>query len=239
MNKNIVIIILSVVIVGLCGFIAYDKLLNKKSDEKVSENQTQNETNEKENYKEYKTLENIELKDGSKWVVIKNSDSKSDYVTAVSKEVYDDDIQEETFDELSNELFNSEKKVDYNNSKTKKYVDSIANKLNVKLKEVDGYTIRLLKLEDIFEIDNKFTYDKEKDTYDYTGTLKLSDFLSFSLTMSPSKCTEGKCLPFYNVSQAQCYNDDEKCNNTYYIEHWQSGVGGIRPVINVYKTEIK
>lgn len=243
MKKNFVIVTLSLVIVGLCGYLAYDKLNKTEIKENKEENNKQKEDNpskeegkEENNYKEYEILDNIELKNGSKWTVIQKSDKKSDYVIAIAKEEYDD-IQEEFWEKMGNELYNLNK-VSYDESETKKYVDYIGEILEkkVKLKKVDGYKIRLLKLEDLFAIDDKFKYDSEVDSYDYYGKMDLSSFLG--LTMDNTKCSEGKCTTFYNVGSTQCYEEQKDCKEEYSISHWMLGVGGIRPVINVYKSEI-
>lgn len=248
MKKNIVLVILSMIIVGLCGYLAYDKMLNKEELKENSQSQNEaniddetNETDKKQEdkYKKYEVMENIELKDGSKWIVIKNSDENSDYVTAIARDTYEEDIQGETYEKISNEVFKSEK-INYNQSEMKKYVDSIEEKLNVKLKKVDGYTIRLLQLEDLFAIDNHFQYQEDFDNYQYTGKLDLSNFLG--LTMDTTKCKEGKCQAFYNLSCGPCVANQEgyaNANPRYFVDHWSLGLMPIRPVIHVYKFEIK
>jgi hypothetical protein len=266
MKKNVVIVLLSLVIVSLCGYLAYDKLNKTESKENKEENNKQKEENKEENnkqeeeniegkdeqkednsskeegkeennYKEYGILDNIELKDGSKWTVIQKSDKKKDYVIALAKEIYDNDIQGEVWEKLEDELY-SHDKVNYDKSETKKYVDRIGETLEkkVKLKKVDGYKIRLLKLEDLFAIDDKFKYDSEGDSYHYYGNMDLSSFLG--LTMDNTKCSEGKCTSFYDIGSTQCYEEQKDCKKEYFIAHWMLGVGGIRPVIYVYKSEI-
>lgn len=240
MKKNILIIILSIIILGLCGFIIFDKVSSNKVDGK-DENKNSNNgvnNNDKEDYLKYKKLEEIELKDGSKWIVIKDSDEKSDYVTALAMKKYDELIDSETYKKLQNEIFESYEKINYDNSETKKYVDSLVKLFDVKLKEVDGYKIRLLKIEDIFELDENFEYSY--DSYTYTGTKNLDNFLG--MTMSNTKCDRKeheKCTLFYNVDFTACYNP-EGCGDTkYFITNYSIGIGGFRPVINVYKSEIK
>ncbi len=244
MKKNIVIVVLSVIIIALGGYIVYDKVTNKEEVKEKNPTQKEEKTDEKnptkeEKYKKYEVFENIELKNGSKWIIIKNSDEKSDYVTAIAKNTYDEAMQGEIYEKISSEVFNSEK-INYNQSEIKKYVDSIGEKLNVKLKKVDNYTIRLIKLEDLFAIDNNFKYDDEIDHYNYLGTYDLSNFLG--LTMSTTKCTTGKCQSYYNLSCGPCVANQEGYDNSnprYFVDHWSSGLMPIRPVINVYKSEIK
>ena len=181
------------------------------------------------NYKEYNIYDEVILKDGSKWMVIENSSKDSDYVTLIKKE--DIEVTGNTGDQLMDEFFNST--TTYDNSKLKKYLNSVTNTIPVKLKEVNGYKIRLITVEEIMKNDNNWTYDKTYDYYTYNGNnSNISTFVG--LTMTNPKCTEGKCSAFYVVGAA--YNDNQKA--TYYIDHWASGLPQIKPVINVYKTEL-
>lgn len=230
MKKGVLYSIIVVLLVIISCESVYIFTENKKTNSGVNK--------ENENYTKYKKLEEIELKDGSKWIVIKDSDEKSDYVTALSMVSYPVE-DSETNKKLYSEAYESYEKIDYDNSEIKKYVDSLAKLFDVKLKEVDGYKIRLLKIEDIFEIDQNFDYDGY-DNYTYTGTKKLDNFIS--TTMSNTKCDKNKtekCTPFYQVGLTACYNP-EGCDDTkYFITNWSVDSGIFKPVINVYKTEIK
>ncbi|MDE5539182.1 MAG: hypothetical protein K2J20_01700, partial [Bacilli bacterium] len=129
MKKKILILVLIVLIVGITVGVVVSLQNNKKK------------------YASYEVFENIELIDGTRWQVIKKSDENSDYVTALALDYYDE-INDETYQTLDNELF-SNVKISYDNSESKKYVDSLKDKFKVKLKEVDVYQIRLLKLEEL------------------------------------------------------------------------------------------
>lgn len=244
MKKGVLYSIIAVLLVIICCESIYIFVENKNSNSGVNKdnNNKQNEglnNNVNENYIKYEKLEEIELKDGSKWTIIKDSDEKSDYVTALAMKNYDELIDSETSGKLRSEIYESYEKIDYDSSESKKYVDNLVKLFDVKLKEVDGYKIRLLKIEDIFEIDENFDYDGY-DNYTYTGTKNLDNFLG--MTMSNTKCDKNKsekCTPFYYVDFTVCYNP-EGCGDTkYFITNYTLGVGGFRPVINVYKSEIK
>lgn len=181
-------------------------------------------------YKEYKTYDEVTLSDGSKWMVIEDSSKTQDYVTLIKKQ--DVEIPGNIFDKLSNEFYNGN--ISYDNSELKKYINSLTNTIPAKLKEVDGHKISLITVEKIMELDGNWTYDKTHDDYTYNG--KNSHIPTFvGLTMTKPKCNEGKCTSFYVVGATY----DEKQVATYYIDHWASGFPQIKPVINVYKTELE
>jgi len=181
-------------------------------------------------YKEYKAYDEVTLSDGSKWMVIENSSKDSDYVSLIKKEGIG--YETNTYDLLADEFYNQT--TTYENSKLKKHVESLVDKIPANLKEVNGYKIRLISVEEIMELDNNWGYDEIHDDYTYNGNSShISTFVG--LTMTNPKCKEGKCSAFYVVDAD--YNDNQV--TTYYIGHWNPGLPPIKPVINVYKTELE
>lgn len=223
MKKKVIVVSLIVVLLVIGFFVGWN-VFKEKEDK----------TTIKGDFKKYEQLEEVKLKDGSWWIVLSDNGVNSDYVRLISKEYYDD-VDEETYNILADELY-GEEKVKYKDSKLKDYVEMVGDSLGYKLKMVDGYKIRLIRLEELFEIDDNFKYNSETDSYRYTGNKDLTPFLG--LTISETKCTEGKCTPFYNIDVTTCDEEDENCKEELFIGHWLFGVGGIRPVINVYKSEI-
>ena len=195
---------------------------------KETPNNNQKEEENTVSYKEYKINDEIILDDGSKWIVIKNSSKESDYVTLIAK-----DSKDITNSDIYNILFNDifKTKPNYDNSELKKYVDSLANDILVNLKEVDGYKIRLITVNEILELDNNWEYDDENDNYTYVGT-NYENMLFVGLTMTKTKCTTGKCIAYYS-------NDHDTIKKTYYLSDYALGLRQIKPVRNVYKTELE
>lgn len=223
MKKNVIIIILSVLVLALGGYIVYDKLIAKKEDEKEK-------IKEEVTYKAYNSFEEVELIDGSKWVVIKDSDEKTDYVTLLSTIDYSEELSEDEYDKLYPEIFESKNK-NYSKTFLNQYINNIFINSKLKFKEVDGYKIRLITLDEIRNLDNNWQYDQTNDSYYYKGTNDNIKKLSGLLTMTPTKCTQGKCTPFYYVTL--------NGSNELFIDHWILGLGGLNPVVNIYKSEIK
>lgn len=194
-------------------------------------------------YKEYKVGDKIVLDDYTSWMVIEDSDSSSDYVKLLSITGYNyspnevgvsENGKRPVFTIKCNEsecpsMDILQKGVTYDNG-LKSYVDNLKNYIPVNLKNVDGYDIRLITLDEILKIDNNWEYKSDSDSYTYIGK-SFNPFLEGLVTMTSTKCTTGKCTNFYVSS----YNST---NNEYIIEHWLSGFPNINPVINVYKSEL-
>lgn len=229
------IILLVLVILGLVGYIVYDKVLSKDEPE-TGEVTDQNNNGENQNttYKVYKKGEELTLSDGSKWLVISDSDETMDYVTVLSSKDYSEDGITE-YESISNEIYSTEVYTEnwYNNSKIKEFLTSKIATIPVTLKEVNGNKIRLITVQEILDFDNKWEYKEERDDYNYTGNT-FNQYFKALLTMTPSKCqnksTAGKCAPLYNTGST---------NTEHFISHWLLGVGGLNPVINIEKSSLQ
>lgn len=232
-KKNILIVILIIIIAILCGVIGWvfgSKFADIEAN--IIDNNKEEQKEETKKYTAYKQGQEIKLSDNSEWLVLKDSNEDSDYVVLLSKKEYvvaNSDTDDAIFTELTN------KDTKYENSSIKQFVDSLENQMPVTLKEVDGYKIRLITIDEIFAFDNNWNYDSNNDTYTYTG-LNLNENFKGIQTMTDTKCTEGKCTAFYNLSETQCLED--ACNKQFFLEHWIMGVGGIKPVINVNKESL-
>ena len=203
-----------------------NKIINIiKEQSKIIDNNDKYDENIKQ-YKEYQTNNEISLKDGSEWIVIKNSPKESDYVTLIAKDPKDI-TNSETYNLLYKEIF--ETKPNYNNSELKKYVESLANNIPINLKEVDGYKIRLITVDEILELDNNWKYDEENDSYTYTGN-NYENIIFVGLTMTETK-HKGRHIAFYSQTH-------DVMQKKYYLSDYALGVPQIKPVINVYKREI-
>lgn len=230
-KKNALTVILIIIIVILCCVIGW--LVGSKVGENNSLNNPIPENKEEtKKYTVYKQGQEIKFSDNSEWMVLKESDEKTDYVVLLSKKDYTPN--DNTYSKLlDNELYN--KDIQYENSSLKQYLNSLESSIPVSLKEVEGYKIRLITIEEIFAFDNNWQYNSGNDSYTYNGT-NLNENFKGILTMTHTKCTEGKCTPFYNLSETQCL--EEICNKQYFLEHWLLGIGGIKPVINVSKDSL-
>ena len=225
---GIIIALVILVVLFATNIISIKQNTNNNDNNPLNSNNDANEPMDTNNYKEYKMYDDVTLSDGSKWMVIENSSKKQDYVTLLKKEKME--ISRNN-DEIYNELF--ETKTTYANSKLDKYVQTITSTIPVRLKEVNGYKIRLITVDEIIKLDNNWSYSQEHDSYTYTGK-NYKDILFVGLTMTETKCTTGKCTSFY-INTAT----NEIDGSHYYIEHWDSGLPTIKPVINVYKTELE
>lgn len=212
---------------------------NKKEsvdDIKIDKENSSND--EKNNYKYavYNKGDEITLSDNTKWLVIKDSPDNQDYVTVLSSKDYSylitDDRHNKLFDELYNHNYTN-----YDNSYLKEFIELQIDTIPVTLKEVNGYKIRLITLEEIFGIDSNWQYNQDDDTYQYTGD-ELNSYLGNVLTMTSikTKCNVEKCWPIYKTGSSQCYGD---CQLTYFVGHYGVGIGGLKPVINILKDDLK
>jgi len=230
-KKNKLIIFLIIVIVVLCsviGWLVGIKFTDVEQDI-INDNKEENETKK---YIAYTQGQEIKLSDNSDWIVLKNSDETTDYVVLLSKKDYTP--TGDYYNLISDEIYDKNN-IQYENSLLKKYLNTLETNIPVTLVEKNGYKIRLITIEEIFAFDNNWQYNNETDSYTYTGQ-NLNENFKGLLTMTNTKCTEGKCLSFYNLSETQCL--EENCNKQFFIEHWMPGLGGIKPVINVYKDSL-
>lgn len=249
LNKKNGVNIFLVLLIGILFFIivflvAYI-ITNDKGDNKSAETTEQKVDVQKqpeEKYAIYSKLQTITLKDDSKWVVIKDSDEKSDYVTAISTISYSQyaDENDENISWIADSTndkklfkntygdFMTESNKEYKDSSFPKILEKIKSTYNFKLKQVDGYDIRLLTVEDVKELDDNWKY--EYDGYTYNGNKDLS-VIESTLMMSSTKCTVAKCNKLYNT-----YPMNSKVP---VIHSFLVGYPDIKPVINVYKSEIK
>jgi len=229
-KKNTLTIILIIIIAILCCIIGW--LLGSKVGENNSVNNLIPGNNEEtKQYTTYNKGQEIKLSDNSEWLVLKDSDEKSDYVVLLSKKDYT--TNDNYYNAISTEIYNNT--TQYENSSLKQYLNSLESSIPVSLKEVEGYKIRLITIDEIFSFDSNWTYNSDNDSYTYNG-INLNKNFKGILTMTHTKCTEGKCTAFYNLSETQCLTDN--CNKKYSLEHWMSGIGGIKPVINVFKDSL-
>jgi len=227
----IIIILISIIILFATGVINLKSTDNKK--EVV--------------YDVYQKGNEIKLLDGTKWIVLSDSDKDKDYVTVIANKDYTDEFEYKDSDTVIEEIYNN-KTIDYKNSNIRKELeDFYLPRIKIRLKEVDGYKIRLITLDEIFNLYDGWKYDNEYDSYDYTGTEKIIDSVSYSTTMTTSKCNHivdeksTKCGNLYLVgSICDSYDDNDNCTKeNYIISSWDPGlIRSLVPVINVYKTEI-
>lgn len=229
MKKNIIIIALLVLVLGLGCFIVYDRFFNKES-----ENISNTDNEQQVIFKEYKKGEEVELSDGSKWLVLKDSDKSLDYVVLFSYEDFSSNVSESDYDKLFKELLTGES-FDFNKSYVKEYLESKKDDIPVKYKTINDHDIRLITLNEVLEYDNNWKLDGTTHIYEYSGT-KLNDYFNFYLTMTPY-IYGGKGGPVYIGLRSSCY-DDSNCTETYSIGHWAAGLGGLKPVINALKSSI-
>ena len=191
------------------------------------------EENETQKYTIYKKGQEIKLSDNSEWMVLKDSDETTDYVVLLSKKDYTPTVDSIYSNSILEEAYNNN--TQYDSSSLKQYLNTLETNIPVTLVEKDGYKIRLITIEEILAYDNNWQYNKETDEYNYSGQ-NLNENLTGILTMTHTKCSEGRCTPFYNLSETQCMT--EECNKQYFITHWMIGVGGIKPIINVSKDSL-
>ena len=101
-KKNIIIVILSILVVGLSGYIVYDKVFSDNDKDDTIDQEQQN--SDVKSYKEYKATDEIKLKDGSIWMVLENSDNTKDYITVLSTKEYE--VGNDDWQILSDEFYN-------------------------------------------------------------------------------------------------------------------------------------
>ena len=255
-NSKVVIVLLIVIIVilsALCVLFATGTIsfnLDKTNDSDVNENiKDKNENSDLADeikYRKYAKGETIILKDNSKWLVLADSDENSEVIKLMNindfilygsscknqeEYIYCDDDSD--YSALFNEYFNSS--TTYKGSKIESLINSYANLIPAKLKEVDGYKIRLLSINDIFEYDNNWE-KVDGNEYVYTGNSFNDDFTgAWTMDTVESRCA-GNCGNFFVVRKD--YNNDTNEIKKIYLGMGASGLANIKPVIYVLKSSI-
>ncbi len=239
-NKIIIVVIIVIIVIlsVLCILLATNTISFRNNQTNTIDNDNNNQSNESNSNNVYNKGDEIVLNDGSKWMVLNNSLSNQDYVTAIADEAFTEDFEYDNWDAVSKEFYGIDK-IAYNDSYMKKELEQYyLPKISAKLKHVDGYKIRLITLDEILKLNDGWKYDKEHDSYTYTGSEKINNSVLSGITMTNTKCTDDKCTAFYVITVG-CESYDSCDNPEYYIEHWSSGLPNLVPVINVYKTEIR
>ncbi len=239
-NTGLVVLVyaLFAVIIAMGVYILVDKTSQDKEITNNGGNINNNDVNNttKVEYKEYKVGDEITLSDGSKWTVIKNSGTTEDYVTALGQEDYATYLQ---VDNGAYDVFNQmyKKFVEYKGSALDKYMQSQQSRVAAALKEVDGYKIRLITLEELFALDNNWI-ENTYSGYKYTKS-SWSDLIPMGITtmtlVSDKDRESGKQWAYYTVSATQCLSE---CEVEHYITTYKFGMGGFFPVVNIYKYSI-
>lgn len=187
-------------------------------------------------YKTYNVGDVITLKDGSKWQVIKYSGNTDDYVTVLGEEDYVDYLQGDEYEAVRDQMYTNF--VEYKGSALDKFMQSQQSRIHADLKEVDGYKIRLITLDEIFALDNNWV-KSEQGGYKYTKST-WSDSIPMGITtmtlVSDKDRAYGKQWAYYTAIQTTCYTTD--CTENYFISSYNSGLGGYYPVANIYKNSI-
>ena len=248
MKKNVVIVILVMLVLGMGAYLVYDKVVDKEIEKESKEKKQEDKKGaikeeEKGKYKEYKKGEEIVDSNSNRWLVLADSDSNQDYVVLLGRNDYSDELQGEEWFNVSDELFNEDP--EYSTSDLRKFMDSKATSIPFELKEIDGYKIRLVTLEEMLAIDDNWDYVKEEDLYVYTDDInKIHEYLESGLmSMTKTKCSPndpnrgGKCWAFYVTSGTECYGAN--CTRNFYITNYNVGIVGLKPVVNVLKSSLQ
>ena len=122
-SKNIIIIILSILVVCLSGYIVYDKILVNKDDKNNDNGNNKQQTVVENKYKQYRAGDTVKLKNNTEWIVLTDSGNDMDYVTILSRTQFD--IDSNYYDELSNEYYNRSDDWEFSNSKMYNYLKII------------------------------------------------------------------------------------------------------------------
>lgn len=188
-------------------------MLNSKKTIKIN-NIVKREVKEKK-YKEYNIGEIIKINEDN-WYVINNSSTKEDYVTLINPS-------------YEKSIMNCNYKYDI--SKEKRYFEGeYSNNLNVNLKEVNGYKIRLIRLDEYAKLVTLTKKEIDKIRFDYKVNYNYDWVKDInSLTMTD--------VDYYYEAKNSCVS--------WYIQGYTKEVLGkvngfinIQPVINLIKEEI-
>lgn len=256
-NKGGKVLLLIILIVGLVvGSFFLGKYIEKNNNKKTTDNNDKKIVNDMENdsvknnesnnnqseqstvqkqYKEYKQGDEVILSDNKKYLVVSNSNSSQDYVTLMALDILE--ITSDKYDKISNDYFASNGKVTYDKSSVKEFVEANKSKYPVTYKNVDGYEIRLIKVDELLSFDKGWVKQENNDSYEIemsdSSLLKKVPY-SELMTMTETKCTTGRCASLYSFTFP--YGPE---TNTRYIDHVGSGVSNLYPVLNVLKDSIK
>lgn len=166
-------------------------------------------------YTEYKIGDTIDINE-EPWYVISNSNKEQDYVTLINL----------NYNRTIKDCYTK-----YDNLNEKKYFEGeYLNSLNVKTKEVDGYKIRLIKLEEYENLVDLTKKDIKDNTYNYKvkykyGWVKDINTLSMNEVYFHYEL-ENSCICWYIWS------------NMKEVTSLKEGYVNIQPVINMLKEEI-
>lgn len=230
----ILVVVLFLLVLGLGGFIVYDKVLNISNDN-IDNKQNDNGSVNIDNTvnKKYSVGDEITF-NNEKWNVIKDSTENDDYVVVLkssSLKALDGKPYYECPPEDDNGLnCNMKMSNDYKDSVPKKYFEeTYINQLGKEnLKEVNNYFIRLITIEELKELGcdiNNYTC-KEAPTW------LISNVDSWSMSYTTD-------TPTTNADKASVYSYG---NDGYGDDIGMCGVGStltVRPVINLLKSSIE
>lgn len=238
-NKNtgliVLIVVLSLLVLGLGGFIFYDKVLstpNTPIDNKPNEDDSidiDNNINKK-----YSVGDEITFND-EKWNVIKESTENDDYVVVLKSTILNE-LNEKPYYECPAEddnglNCNMKMSNDYKDSVAKKYFEEnyISHLGKENLKEVNNYYVRLITIEELRELgcDTNNKCDK-------APTWLLSDSVSWTMSYASDAPTMDAVKANVYAFGLDSYNENSDIQTF--------GVGStlnVRPVINLLKSSIK
>ena len=135
----IIIVVLSILVLGLGGYIVYDKIIsNQNIDSSNNNNKTgiEQEIKQQETYKSYKIGDSVNLLDSSNWNVLESSTENDEFITLLS----DDNV-------------NKDKNIKFKDASTyisTTYRSNLITKLNATSNDIKE--TRLLTLEDISKL---------------------------------------------------------------------------------------
>lgn len=166
-------------------------------------------------YKEYNVGDIIEINDDN-WYVINYSSTKEDYVTLINTN-------------YEKSIMNCNNKYEISNEK-RYFEGEYSNNLNVDLKEIDGYKIRLIRLDEYSKLGTLIKKDIDKMRFDYKINYNYDWVKDInSLTMTD--------VDYY-------YEVKDSCASWYIQGSTKEVLGkvngfiNIQPVINLAKEEL-
>ena len=242
-NKNselyVLIVILCILVLGLGGYIVYDKVINpqntqkSKNDYNIEDNSIQgNENSSSIVYKQYNIGDEI-MFNNEKWNVIKNSTEKDDYVVVLKatdieelngKPFYNCPAEDDNGINCSMKLTN-----DYQKSVAKEYFDT--NYINIlgkgNLKEINGYYVRLITIEELEALGCDLKTNSCSNAPSWLTT-DAAGIVSWTMSSSKTGSDMQYSFGFDNYTGVNGIRDN--------------GVGStldVRPVINLLKSSIK
>ena len=227
MKKDIIIGVLTVLVLTLSIYLVYDKFIDKK--------EVKDEEETVVTYKEYKKGEQVKLSDGYTYTVLYDSDKNQDYITVISNVGYY--INNNNVENTNTEVFvPGDEQADFNviygslgltyDETVSKVLETVNSKYikldSSKLIEVNGSKVRLLTLDDIYNYYGKENFTSGAASIDYNGTADLFDTLTMA---DSSNFSNGKQMPLLTLTKKS-------------IVAWTLGVPAVRPVVNIYKSNI-